>query len=212
MPQTVNVRISNYFQMTSYMNTCVSNMRADQSLQIEIQLQLQLQIRISKYFEYVLKITTGIRDSKRTRRRERERERANVLETACGSQYTDIQKHIHISVYIYKYIYVFIYMLYRKRKSSSQYIYTHTHTYTYARGFYIQRRVFDFEIISRILKITHSSKVRVVSVVVVVVVFVFVLHIGYIATVYRIVSNAISLQSRNSCLLEHNVEKSSNCR
>lgn len=69
--------------------------------------------------------------------------------------------------------------------------------------------MFDFEIISRILKITHSSKVRVVSVLVVVV---FVLHIGYIATLYRIVSNAISLQSRNSCLLEHNVGESSNCR
>lgn len=69
--------------------------------------------------------------------------------------------------------------------------------------------MFDFEIISRILKITHSSKVRVVSVVVVFVV-VFVLHIGYIATLCRIVSNAISLQSRNSCLLEHNVENTSN--
>lgn len=71
--------------------------------------------------------------------------------------------------------------------------------------------MFDFEIISRILKITHSSKLRVVSVLLVVVV-VFVLHIGYIATLYRIVSNAISLQSRNSCLLEHNVGESSNCR
>lgn len=71
--------------------------------------------------------------------------------------------------------------------------------------------MFDFEIISRILKITHSSKVRVVSVLLVVVV-VFVLHIGYIATLYRIVSNAISLQSRNSCLLEHNVGELSNCR
>lgn len=100
--------------------------------------------------------------------------------------------------------YMHTYILCRKRKAfhqqpNTKYIYTHARLYIYVYVYVC--------LVSRILKITHSSKVRVVSVVF----FSRPIPFCCLSTKYR---NALescqmrSLQSRNSCLLEHTTVES----